>query len=217
MNNEEKFICLMSGGTDSPVACYLMIENGYTPIIVHFHLAPSDPVSDEILKNGVFKLLKILSNYTDSQIKSYLIPHKKIIEELTKSNPGKMICILCRRMMYRIAKAIALKEGAKAIVTGESLGEKASQTPKNLRVMKQAINDFLLIQPLIALNKLEIEAIAKRIGTYEASIQKSYTCEATPRYPVTHADLNKIIEVENKINIRTIVAQSLKISKVIRI
>ncbi|MFX0140079.1 MAG: 7-cyano-7-deazaguanine synthase [Candidatus Hodarchaeota archaeon] len=151
MTDKEKFVCLMSGGTDSPVACFIMLEKGYIPIIVHFHKSPSDPLSDEILKKGVFKLIKILTNFIEEQIKTYLIDHNLIISELQKSNTGKNICVLCRRMMYRIAREIALKEGARAIVTGESLGEKASQTPMNLYVMKEAIGDFLIIQPLIAL------------------------------------------------------------------
>ena len=210
MNEKEKIVCLMSGGTDSPVACYIMIEKGYIPIIVHFHLAPSDLESDEILKKGVFELLKTLNNYAGTPIKVYFVPHKKIIEELENSKPGKNICILCRRSMYRIAREIALKEGAKAIVTGESLGEKASQTPKNLFVMKQAIEDFLIIQPLIALSKLEIEEIAKQIGTYEASIQKSYSCSSAPRYPVTNANLEQILNIEGKINFQDLIAQSLE-------
>lgn len=210
MNTKEKFVSLMSAGTDSPVACYLMIKNGFTPIIVHFHLSPSNSLSDKILEEGLFRLIKILRNYTDFSIKTYLIPHKQIISQLEMHNFEKNICIACRRMMYRIAKEIASMENAKAIVTGESLGEKASQTPKNLFVIKQAIDNIIIIQPLIALTKLEIEAIAKEIGTYEFSIQNTYKCSATPQYPVTHADLAKIKELEKTLNIRKIIEKSLE-------
>jgi thiamine biosynthesis protein ThiI len=215
MAEKEKFICLMSGGTDSPVACYLMLKREFVPIIVHFHRAPSDIRSDEILKNGVFEIIKILRKYGENEIKAYLISHPMIIAELENANPGKNICILCRRTMYRIARAVALKENASAIVTGESLGEKASQTPTNLFVMKQAIDDFLLIQPLIALTKLEIEKIAKEIGTYEASIQKSRACLAAPKYPITHADLNKILTIEESMDFQGLINRSLKSAEII--
>ncbi|MHA1301157.1 MAG: hypothetical protein ACTSO9_17185 [Candidatus Helarchaeota archaeon] len=215
MKNKNKFVCLMSAGTDSPVACYLMIENGFIPIIVHFYRAPLDPKSDKILQNGLFKLIEILTNFTKSKIKTYLISHIRMIKELEKSQPGKSICILCRRTMYRIAKRIAERENAKVIVTGESIGEKASQTPKNLAVMKQAIDNFLLIQPLIALNKLRIESLAKKIGTYHASIQKTYECSATPRYPVTHANLEKILSLENKLNLEKIIQDSLNHAEIL--
>ncbi len=215
MKDKEKFVCLMSGGTDSPVACYLTIKQGYIPLIVHFHKSLTDPLSDEILANGVFAIIKILSNFLDEQIKTYLIDHNLIIKELQQSNAGRNICVLCRRMMYRIAKEIALENEAKAIVTGESLGEKASQTPMNLYIMKESVGDFLIIQPLIALFKLEIENIAKKIGTYKASIQKAYSCTANPKYPVTYANLDKILEIEAKININDLIQQSLKSAKIL--
>lgn len=215
MNNAKKIVCLMSGGTDSPVACYLMIENGYIPIIVHFNLGNLDPLSDEKLKNGVLKLLEVFRSYSNQKIKVYFISHKEIFDELEKGNPNKNMCILCRRTMYRIAKEIALREKAFAIVTGESIGEKASQTPANLLVTKQAIDNFLIIQPLIALSKLEIEEIAKRIGTYEASIQESYSCPVTPRYPVTHGNLKRILEIENKIDFQWLVNQALETAKIL--
>ena len=138
-----------------------------------------------------------------------------IIKELQKSNAGRNICLLCRRMMYRIAKEIALENEAKAIVTGESLGEKASQTPMNLYIMKESVRDFLIIQPLIALFKLEIEHIAKKIGTYKASIQRAYSCTANPKYPVTYANLDKILEIEAEINIKDLIRQSLKSAKIL--
>ncbi|MFX0141612.1 MAG: tRNA 4-thiouridine(8) synthase ThiI, partial [Candidatus Hodarchaeota archaeon] len=99
--------------------------------------------------------------------------------------------------------------------TGESLGETASQTPMNIYVMKEAIGDFLIIQPLIALFKLEIEKIAKKIGTYKASIQRTYTCTANPKYPVTYANLDKIKEIEEKNNIKDLIQQSLKSAKIL--
>jgi len=214
MKEREKFVCLMSSGTDSPVACYTMIEKGFIPILLHFHLASSDFQADEILKQGIFEIIKILKNYVDLPIKTYFIPHRIILAKLKNANLGRIICIICRRLMYRIARAIAIKEDARAIVTGESLGEKASQTPMNLFVMKQAVHDFLIIQPLIALNKLEIEDIAKNIGTYEASIQKSYVCTFAPKYPMTYANLEKTKELEKKINIQKMIDKSLKHSKI---
>ena len=126
-------------------------------------------------------------------------------------------CVLCKRLMLKVAKAVALKEGAEAVVTGESLGQVASQTLQNIRA-EQADLAFPVIRPLIGLDKLEIEAIAKKIGTYDVSISglEGPACTILPPRVVTMAMPEEICEEESKVNIEEMVNFALTNLKTIR-
>ena len=97
----------------------------------------------------------------------------------------KLTCILCRRMMYRLAERVAIMERAEAIVTGEIIGEHASQTLRNLRVENKALKDVCVLRPLVGLNKLDVEHLARKTGTFEISTRPSLCCSAPPRTPRT--------------------------------
>jgi len=174
-----RFICLYSGGTDSPVALYLILKQGLEPIAIHFHFYSEDSIKNAPAKLKALEGLRLLTRFTKEPITTYLIPHSVVLDAyLDKDLPSKQFCIFCRRMMFRMAGEIGKREGIRVLVTGEVLGEKASQTPENMRVIEKVVPDMLVLRPCIGLNKLEIESIAREIGTYQSSIQKIPSCGA---------------------------------------
>jgi thiamine biosynthesis protein ThiI len=188
-----KLICLMSGGIDSPVAANLMQKRGSQIIYVHFDAYPSTPKENQ---EKVKDLVEILNNYQfDSKL--YLIPFLDIQKEIIKKVPQDYRVIFYRRMMLRIVRQIAFKEEVLALVTGESLGQVASQTVENIRAIAEAV-DLPILRPLIGMNKEEITELAKQVGTYDLAIQPFDDCCSlyVPKHPVTQADLNLILDTE---------------------
>ncbi|NHI90951.1 MAG: hypothetical protein EAX96_00525 [Candidatus Lokiarchaeota archaeon] len=210
MIKNNRFICLYSGGTDSPVACYLAIKKGMQPLVLHFHFMDLYPLTDEKFKYKALEGVKELNKFLNNPIKIYLIPHGNSIAEYMKNcSREKLLCVFCRRMMYRIAEVIAEQENTNIIITGESLGEKASQTPINLRVIESVLKHSTVFRPLICFEKLEVEEIAKKIGTYESSIKQKVCCSSVPQYPETKARLHQIEEEESKLNIEKLIEESI--------
>ena len=210
MSKNKKFICLYSGGTDSPVACYLAIKKDLHPIILHFHFMDLYPMTDEKLKYNALDGIEELKKYVNKPIKIYLIPHGKSITEYMKNcSREKLLCVFCRRMMYRIAEVIARMENTNFLISGESLGEKASQTPVNLNVIESVLKKVKVFRPLIGFEKLEIEEIAKKIGTYKTSIKQKVCCSSVPQYPETKARMSQIEEEESKLNIENLIKDSI--------
>ncbi|MEM3526609.1 MAG: tRNA uracil 4-sulfurtransferase ThiI, partial [Candidatus Jordarchaeaceae archaeon] len=195
--SEGKIVSLFSGGIDSPVATWLMMKRGCRVIPIYFD---NTPYTDQSTLNRAISVVKILREYaTHDKFYMYIIHHGKTLEKIINQAPRNLTCILCKRTFYQVAAAIAEKERAKGIVTGESLGQVASQTLDNLMILDESIS-LPVYRPLIGLNKLEIEEIAKRIGTYELSSTNVKSCEATPEKPATKANLEKIRSVEKVIN-----------------
>jgi thiamine biosynthesis protein ThiI len=201
-----KVICLISGGIDSAVACYMMMERGVEVVLLHYD---NWPYSDKKNLIKVRKLAKKLKGFYKKRLKLYLIPHGKNQTEIMKKCKRKLTCVLCRRFMYRIAEQIAEKENASAIVTGESLGQVASQTLVNLRVEKQAVK-ISILRPLLGLDKEEIVNKAKQIGTYEISILPGLCCVAVPKKPATKARLKEVLEEEDKMRVSSLVRSSIE-------
>ncbi|MHC1585439.1 MAG: tRNA uracil 4-sulfurtransferase ThiI, partial [Candidatus Syntropharchaeia archaeon] len=166
---EGKVVGLFSGGIDSPVAMWMMMRRGCEVIPVYFDMFP---FSDRKKVEKVEKVAEVLREYQqDFRVRivkhgNFLLRVKEVLFEKGFEN---YICILCKRRMYAVAEEIAMNEGAKGIVTGESLGQVASQTLDNLYVLESAVS-LPVYRPLIGMNKLEIEGIARSIGTYELSI-----------------------------------------------
>jgi thiamine biosynthesis protein ThiI len=200
-----KLVLLISGGIDSPVAGYLMLKKGAELIAVHMD---NRPYNDErqVLKS--MSLIDQLQKVCNTKIKKYIIHHGETQRSFSEKCKRNLQCVLCKRMMLRTAEKIAELENATGIVTGEALGQVASQTIKNLKVENQAV-DMPIIRPLIGLDKIEIVRIAKNIGTYEISIEPSQCCTIVPNKPSTHANLRTVIAEETKTNIDSMLQRSI--------
>ncbi|MFA5772264.1 MAG: 7-cyano-7-deazaguanine synthase [Thermoplasmata archaeon] len=201
-----KVVSLISGGIDSPVATYLMLKKDLEVIALHLD---NRPFTDEKQMNKTIAQVEKLKEVTKKEIKTYVVPHGDNQLEFAKNCKRNLECVLCRRMMLRIAEKISEKEGAFAIVTGESLGQVASQTLRNIKVESQAIN-IQVIRPLIGFDKIEIEAIAKKIGTYEISILPGLCCTIVPDKPSTAAHLYRVLDEEKKIDIDAMLESCVK-------
>lgn len=208
---EGKIVCLMSGGIDSPVAAWLMMKRGCAPTFVHFDLTP---FGDERNINRVRKTVDLLRSWSyGSRPKFYIVPHGKTLEEFMKSAPRRLTCILCKRAMLKLSERIAGKERALAIVTGESMGQVASQTLPNINVESQAVR-IPVLRPLVGLDKEEIIEMAKKIGTFEASTTPVQCCTAVPEHPETVGELDVIEDEENFIGIEELLQKSLNEAKI---
>jgi thiamine biosynthesis protein ThiI len=190
-------LVLLSGGIDSPVAAYLMGKQGMELVLVHFDNRPFTSDQEiEKAKNLMFKLDEVL----DMKTSKLLVPHGKSQTEFARSCKRNMECVLCRRMMLRVAEMLAAKNGAECVVTGESLGQVASQTLANIYVEERATR-LPIIRPLIGFDKVEIERIAKTIGTYEISISPGLCCTIAPKKPSTYSKLETALDEETKVDL----------------
>ncbi len=195
--SEGKMVSLFSGGIDSPVATWLMMKRGCKVVPIYFD---NSPYTDETTLNRAMNVIKILREYaTHKKFYIYIVPHGKTLEKIINQTPRKLTCLLCKRILYQVATALAEREGAKGIVTGESLGQVASQTLDNLMILSEATN-LPVFRPLIGLDKLEIEEVAKKIGTYKLSSINVTSCGAVPEKPAITAKLEEIRFAEEAIN-----------------
>ncbi len=192
-----KAISLISGGIDSPVASFLAMKRGLEISFVHFH---SYPITD---KSSIEKTKKIVSILSAFQPKTtfYLAPIAKWQKKIFTEGAEKLRVLLLRRMMVRVAEEIAKREKAKAIITGENLGQVASQTVENIKAISSASNG-LILRPLISYDKTEIIKIAEKIGTYKISIlpYEDSCSKFLPKFPETKADLELLENEEKKLN-----------------
>jgi len=200
------FISLLSGGLDSPISIYLMIKRGLKPICLSF-LTSDDP--SHSMKKKVIEILRILTRLTDYKLKVYFINHDFNLSNFQQKCERKLTCILCKRLMLRIAKEIGKKESTNLIVTGDILGEQASQTLDNLYAYNDVIQDYIILRPLIGFNKEDVINIGKKLGLYEIISQKSASCQFNPQYPETHAKMREIISAESKINYDFLIQKAL--------
>ena len=188
-----RVVSLLSGGIDSPVSTYLTARRGAAIVPVHFF---STPYTSEMAKEKVLTLAKILSQYC-GKMAVEIVPFTRIQEEIGKNCPEEFGTIITRRFMMAIAHRIAERTGCGAVVTGENLGQVASQTLKSLACTDDAC-DTLVLRPLIAMDKREITEWAVKIGTYDTSILPYEDCCTvfTPRRPATRPELEKIKAAE---------------------
>lgn len=202
-----KVACLISGGIDSPVASYRMIKRGCRALFVHFS---GRPLVSRDSEDKVRDLVQTLTAYLHRS-RLYVIPFGEIQREIVLNTPAPFRVVLYRRMMVRIAEALAKREECWALVTGDSLGQVASQTPENISVIEEAAG-LPILRPLIGMDKLEITDDAKRIGTYETSIEPDQDCCKlfTPPHPSTKTRLDELLSVERALDIPRLVKQGLE-------
>jgi len=207
-----KFISLISSGIDSPVAVYLLSKIADEIILVHGDIRPfTDDRENEKFK----KLAKHLDKITSCKIKVIVMPHGNSLNEYKQNCTDRYTCVFCKRMLLRYAEKIAEKEKADAIIMGDSLGQVASQTLQNIRVIDQAVS-IPVLRPLIGLDKEDVVKIAKEIGTYDLSILKAEGCNAVPNKPSTMAKIEAILDEENKIDVKNLVKKAVEQSSIIR-
>lgn len=193
-----RVVSLISGGIDSPVAAYRMMQRGCRLIYVHFHSAP---YLDKSSQEKVRELVKLLTRHQFSS-RLYLVPFGEIQRQIVAAVLRPLRVVLYRRMMLRIAEAIAKREKASALVTGESLAQVASQTLANLAVIEKAAT-FPILRPLVGMDKQEIVDQARRIGTFETSVIPDQDCCQlfVPRHPATNAKLGDVENAESRLDI----------------
>jgi len=201
-----KAVALVSAGIDSPVAAYLMMKQGADVIALHMD---NRPFTDdrEIEKAGdlVRRLEEICEEGKNAgeikenvRVTALMAPHGHAQAQFAKHCDRRYGCLLCKRQMYRVAEAVAERYDAAAMITGESLGQVASQTMENLRVESQAIS-IPIWRPLIGLDKVEIIRIAEGIGTFDISIRPGLCCTITPSKPATRGRIEKMLAEEAKL------------------
>ncbi|MBM6968304.1 tRNA uracil 4-sulfurtransferase ThiI [Pseudoramibacter alactolyticus] len=184
-----KAALLLSGGIDSPVAGYMMAKRGIRPIAVYFH---SFPFTSDRAKEKVIDLAKILTQYT-GRMSLYVVPFTDIQTKIVEVCPERQTTLIIRRFMMRIAEKIAEQNGALSLITGESLGQVASQTQEGLAATGDVVA-MPVLRPLIGMDKQEIVEIAQDIGTFETSILPYEDCCTifVPKHPETRPQLDKI-------------------------
>ena len=202
-----KVVCLLSGGIDSPVASYRMMKRGCQAIFVHFH---GRPYLSRVSEEKVRDLAKLLTGY-QLYSRLHLIPFGEIQSQIVVNAPAPLRIVLYRRMMLRIATEIAQQEDAWGLVTGDSLGQVASQTPDNMATISQATT-VPILRPLIGMDKEEITKEAKAIGSFETSIEPDQDCCTlfVPKHPNTRCSLPMILKAEEQLDIPSLIQQGLQ-------
>ena len=199
-------VTLLSGGIDSPVSTYMIAKRGVRLIPVHFF---SFPYPSEQAKQKVVELAELLTVYCGAMTIE-VVPFTHIQEEIRAKCPEEYFTLIMRRFMMRIAQRIAEANGAKAIVTGENLGQVASQTMEAM-ASTQAVTELPVLQPLIGMDKEEIVRLARRIGTFDTSILPYEDCCTvfTPKHPKTKPKVHVVAALESVLDIEGLVDEAL--------
>ena len=200
-------VTLLSGGIDSPVSSYMIAKRGVRLIPVHFF---SFPYTSQQAKDKVVELGRLLTRYC-GKMTMEVVPFTHIQEEIRDKCPEEYFTLIMRRFMMRIAERIALDAGAKAIVTGENLGQVASQTMEAM-ASTQAVLQLPVLQPLIGMDKEEIVVLSRKIGTFDTSILPYEDCCTvfTPRHPRTRPKLREVEAAESALDAAALVEEALQ-------
>jgi thiamine biosynthesis protein ThiI len=199
--------CLLSGGIDSPVAAHRMMKRGCAVTFVHFH---SYPILSRASQEKARELVRLLTEF-QQRSRLYLVPFGDIQQQCLLSVPGPMRVVIYRRLMLRIAERLGRMRRAQALVTGDVVGQVASQTLENLAVVG-SVATLPLFRPLIGMDKDEITAEAIRLGTYPISIIPDQDCCTlfTPRNPQTRSKLGEIEAAERALQLEDLVERAVK-------
>jgi len=206
-----KAVSLISGGIDSPVASYMMSKRGLQLVAVHF---ASPPYTSPRAQEKVERLLKKVAQYSGS-IEMVTVPFTKIQEEIKEKCKEEYFTIIMRRFMMKISELIAKKNGCLALITGESLGQVASQTLEAISCTNSIV-DMPIFRPLIGMDKEEIISIARKIDTFKTSIEPYEDCCTifTPKHPKTKPNLDEVLREESKLDFENLVNLALNNAKI---
>lgn len=201
-----KGLVLLSGGIDSPIAGFKVAKRGMNIMGIHFH---SYPYTSEQAKNKVIKLASLIKPYTQIY-KLICIPFTKIQEEIHKHCDPEFMITMMRRFMVRIAEKVAKIYKCQALVTGESLGQVASQTIESITSTNSVAQDLPILRPLITMDKEEIVDVAKKIGTFETSILPYEDCCTVflPKFPIIKPKMEKVLKEESKLDVEMLVDEA---------
>jgi len=196
--SQGRLVCLFSGGIDSPVACWLMMKRGV--FVIPLFLDQRPYVGEDYVDRAM-KVAKRIRVYAPvKRFPMVVVPFGEFMRLVEKSSEKRLRCILCKRGMYRVASTVAEKERCQGFITGESLGQVASQTTHNLMVIEEAASKPVF-RPLIGMDKVETEHLAMRIGTYELSAKSVHGCTLVPKKPSTRARLSKVKRIEEELGL----------------
>jgi thiamine biosynthesis protein ThiI len=192
---------LLSGGIDSPVACYMIAKRGIALELIHFF---SYPYTSPEAKDKVIQLAQELTAYCGRMV-VHVVPFTEIQEEIRRKCPEDLFTLIMRRFMMRLSQKVAEQTGCGALVTGECLGQVASQTMEAMRVTEACI-DLPMLRPVVGMDKEEIVRIARKIGTFETSILPYEDCCTvfTPKHPRTRPTLEEILQAEEALEIEAL-------------
>jgi thiamine biosynthesis protein ThiI len=203
IGTQGRLVALLSTGIDSPVACYLMMKRGCSITALHFNNYPHTSGEEEKIK----KMARKLKEYSHgSRFDLYAVDYGDFLTQCQEEAPPRMTCVLCKSGMYQVAEKLAEREGALATLDGSSMGQVASQTLPNL-VATRHLTTIPLLSPLMGMDKVEIEDLAKKIGTYPISILPEEGCRAAPRHPETHAEVEKVLKAQDELDMGTVLNQ----------
>lgn len=202
-----RVLALLSGGIDSPVAAYRMMKRGCRVVLLHFHAYPIVSLASQ---EKVRRLATLLTEY-QFRTRLYLVPFGEIQQRVVLAVPPPLRVVIYRRLMMRIAERLARQAGAQALVTGDSVGQVASQTLDNLAVI-ETVTTMPVLRPLVGMDKAEIVAEAERLGTYPISILPDEDCCQlfVPRHPTTRADADRIEDAERALPVEELVAKAVQ-------
>ena len=209
-------VFLISGGIDSPVAAWLLIRKGVEPVFAYFDNYPlCDQAAEGIALETIRKVCE-KTNVRNSKV--FIVSHSPDLQEILSKCPTKFACMLSRRVMFRVAERIAERENCSAIVTGDAVGQKASQTLQNIVAADCVLNKVHVLRPLVGMNKQQIVAYAREIGTYEISIRPGVaSCGVPTNNPSTSAKKNQLTDVEAALDVDGMVSRDLENARVISI
>jgi thiamine biosynthesis protein ThiI len=195
LGSQGRMVALVSGGIDSPVAAWMMMRRGCPVTLLHFDSRPYADAQKPSLRSA-----EVLAQWTSGRRINFIqVPISRGIEKIASHYP-RATCVLCRRLMYRIASEIVRSDGALGIVTGYSMGQVASQTAENI-MAEQAGMDVPIYHPLISMDKTEIVDLARKIGTYSVT-EETKSCTAVPKKPMTKARLEDIVAQEDELGLK---------------
>ena len=192
-----KLVALMSNGIDSPVASYLMSKRGADVILLHMD---NRPFTDDRSMAIVQDIAARLRDVTGKGFPLYVANHGENQQIIKDGCDYHYQCVMCKRVMQRTARELAERLGASGIIMGDSLGQVASQTLRNIKSENIGL-DFPVVRPLIGMDKLEIIDIAQKIGTFDISIRQTNGCLVVPTRPITEANPEKVVAMSQKIDV----------------
>ena len=209
-------VFLVSGGIDSPVAVWLLIRKGVEPVFAYFD---NYPLCDQAAEGIALDAIRRVCNEAKIEgSKVYVVSHSPDLQEIMSKCPPKFACILSRRIMFRVAEQICIRENCGAIVTGDAIGQKASQTLQNIVAADSVLRQVQVLRPLVGMNKLQIERYAKQIGTYQISIRPGVaSCGVPTSNPSTSAKRDRLNEIETALDTHAMVSRAVENARIVTV